>query len=158
MLEFKDYKYTRPDYEKVKTEIDALVQKMNNAETSSDALSTLKEFNKTYNTVVSDIALVEIRNSIDMADKFYEKEMNFIIEYMPKFDELKNHMNKAIVNSKFVKNIKGQYGEQFVNLLEAQIKCFDPCIMPELVLEGKVCNEYNKLISSAKIEFDGKTL
>ena len=56
MLEFKDYKYTRPDYEKVKTEIDALVQKMNNAETSSDALSTLKEFNKTYNTVVSDIA------------------------------------------------------------------------------------------------------
>ena len=158
MLEFKDYKYTRPDYEKVKIEIDALVQKMNNAEKSSDALSAIKEFNATYNTVVSDISLVEIRNSIDMSDKFYEKEMNFIIEYMPKFDELKNHMNKAIVNSKFVKNIKGQYGEQFVNLLEAQIKCFDPCIMPELVLEGKVCNEYNKLISSAKIEFDGKTL
>ena len=41
-------------------------------------------------------------------------------------------------------------------MYELSFKAFDEKIMDDLVQESKLVTEYDKLIASAKIEFDGK--
>ena len=49
--------------------------------------------------------LASIRNSINTADDFYEKETQYWDEYGPLYTELNSDFYKVIVNSKFKKKI-----------------------------------------------------
>ena len=50
--------------------------------------------------------IASIRNSINTADEFYDKEQNYWDEYGPLYTELNTDFHKAIVNSKFKEEIK----------------------------------------------------
>ena len=54
--------------------------------------------------------------------------------------------------------LEQKWGSQLFALADNSIKSFSPEIVPLLQQENKLSSDYSKLVASAQIEFDGKTL
>ena len=57
-----------------------------------------------------------------------------------------------------MQQLEEKWGTQLFALAENQIKGFSPEVIELMQKENKLVSEYNKLVASAQIEFDGKTL
>ena len=54
------------------------------------------------------------------------------------------------------KELERKWGTHLFELAEIQLKTFSPEIIEDMVKENKLITEYEKLISSAKIVFEGE--
>ncbi len=156
MIKFQDYKYTRPDMDQVKSEMEMLISEFKSADNFDNQNETMKKIIDLRNEVESMSELVGIRHTIDTTDEFYEKEQDFIDEAMPMYQGVVNEYYEALINSKFRKELEQKWGKQLFNLAEMSIKTFKPEIIEDLQRENKLVSEYTKLTSSAKIMFDGE--
>lgn len=156
MLKFKDYKYERPDIEKLKVEFTELIERFENAEDIDIQNDVIKEINKLRNHVDTMSTLVSIRHSINTEDKFYAEENDFIDENGPVYQNLVSKYYEVLVKSKFKEELEKKWGKQVFNLAELQIKSFSDEIIDDLIKENKLVTEYDKLIASAKLDFEGE--
>ncbi len=155
---FNDYKYERPDLEKVEAEVDELLTEFNLASSADVQGELIDQLNKHFNTVSTMENLAYIRSSIDTNDEFYDGERNFFDEYGPTIQEITNKYYKAITESAFRNELEEKYGSQLFELASNSLKSFDPKVKELLQKENKLDSEYSKLLASAEIEFDGKKL
>ena len=157
MLVFSEYKYERPDLTSISIEFEDLLEGFQNSEDLDTQNEIIKKINKIRSFVDSMASLVHIRHSIDTLDEFYIKEMDFIDENAPIYEGLVAKYYKVLINSKFKIELEEIWGEQIFRLAEMQIQTFSEDIIEDLVQENKLVTEYNKLIASAKLEFEGET-
>lgn len=157
MLKFKDYKYERPDLSKIRDEFNKLLEDFSGARSFNEQNKVIERINKLRNNMDTMITLVNIRHSINTEDEFYIKENDFIDENEPKFQNLISKYYKELINSKFRKELEEIWGKQLFNLAELQLQTFSEEIIPDLVKENKLVTEYDKLIASAKLYFQGDT-
>ncbi len=157
MLKFKDYKYERPDLSKIRDEFNKLLEDFSGARSFNEQNKVIERINKLRNNMDTMVALVNIRHSINTEDEFYIKENDFIDENEPKFQNLISKYYKELINSKFRKELEEIWGQQLFNLAELQLQTFSEEIIPDLVKENKLVTEYDKLIASAKLYFQGDT-
>lgn len=157
MEKFKDFKYERPDLEKVIKVSEDLLDKFKGAKDVGEQNEIIREINKIRNKVETMVSLVSIRHSIDTEDEFYEKENTFIDENSPKFANLTFKFYKKLMNSKFKEELQETWGKQLFSLVKLQIETFSEEIMEDLVVENKLVSQYSKLIASAKLDFEGKS-
>lgn len=155
-MKFSEFKYERPNYEENKIQINDLIKKINNASTYKEQREYIDELNKIRNDIETMSTICSIRTSINTQDVFYEKETEYWDEYSPLYEDINSYFYKAIINSKFKKEIENDFGTQFVKIAEFSIKSFSKDIIKELQDENKLCSEYTKLLASAKINFEGK--
>ncbi len=76
----------------------------------------------------------------------------------PQFEEIIFEYYQELVKSPFRSQLEAKWGTQLFALAENQIKGFSPEIIELMQKENKLTSEYSKLVASAQIEFDGKTL
>lgn len=155
-MKFSEFKYERPNYEENKIQINNLIEKINNASTYKEQREHIDNLNKIRNDIETMSTICSIRTSINTQDVFYEKETEYWDEYSPLYEDINSYFYKAIINSKFKKEIENDFGTQFVKIAEFSIKSFSKDIIKELQDENKLCSEYTKLLASAKINFEGK--
>lgn len=155
-MKFSEFKYERPNYEENKIQINNLIEKINNASTYKEQREYIDNLNKIRNDIETMSTICSIRTSINTQDVFYEKETEYWDEYSPLYEDINSYFYKAIINSKFKKEIENDFGTQFVKIAEFSIKSFSKDIIKELQDENKLCSEYTKLLASAKINFEGK--
>jgi len=156
MLKFKDYKYERPDLSLITDEFNQLLKKFNEAKSFEEQQGIMKEIIKVRNYVDTMGTLVSIRHSIDTEDEFYAKENDFIDENRPRFENLVSKFYKELINSKFREELEEVWGSQVFTLAELQLQTFSEEIIEDLVKENKLVTEYDKLIASAKLDFEGE--
>lgn len=156
MLKFKDYKYERPDLSQITDEFNQLLRKFNEAKSFEEQQGIMKEIIKVRNYVDTMGTLVSIRHSIDTEDEFYAKENDFIDENRPRFENLVSKFYKELINSKFREELEEVWGSQVFTLAELQLQTFSEEIIEDLVKENKLVTEYDKLIASAKLDFEGE--
>lgn len=154
-MQFKDFEYKRPNIQEMKShmeELSKLVGENQSLEVEVQAVrdyfTILDEFDTLEN-------LVAIRNSVDTTDKFYEEEMDYFNEISPLFQESNNAFNKKLIASKHLEGLKKEFGALMFKQIEVSNKTFKPEIIPDLQAENKLATEYQKLLASAKIEFEG---
>ena len=157
MVKFKDYKYERPDLSKITDEFNLLLDKFTEAKSYEDQSKILKEINRLRNYVDTMGTLVFIRHSIDTEDEYYAKENDFIDENKPRFENLVSKFYKELINSKFRDDLEKEWGKQVFTLAELQLQVFSEEIIEDLIKENKLITEYDKLIASAKLPFEGET-
>ena len=155
-MKFHDFKYERPDYEKIKIEFKHLVKAMKNSNDYNELKANINKINKLRNHIESMATLVSIRYSINTQDEFYEKEKEYWDENGPHYEELNSLFYKAIVDSKFKEELTNDLGKQFMSIADYSIQSFSKDIISELQEENKLTSEYTKLLASAKIPFDGE--
>ncbi len=157
-MKFKDYKYERPNIETYKKEAISLLENFKSADSIATQVEIMDKLIQKEKDIFTMLEICYIRNSIDTTDDFYDKEVEFMDEMMPEVEGIKTKYYKTILESQFRKELEEKFGELLFKKAENQIQTFDDCILEDLKKENKLSTEYRKLIASAEIEFDNKTL
>ncbi len=157
-MKFTEYEYKRPDLPALKEAIRALIEEFKQAptvEAQSEVIEKINAYRRDFSTQSN---LVYIRASIDTTDEFYQNARDDIDEMAPELDEVISEYYQALVNSPFREKLEEKWGAQLFALAENEIKGFSPAVIDKMQKENKLVSEYNKLVASAQIDFDGKTL
>ena len=155
-MKFSEYKYERPDFEKINTKIVSLVNNMAECKSFEAFDNNIVEINKIRNHVESMKTLASINYSINTHDESISIENKYWDEYGPEYKKIDKIFYEAIVNSDFKEEIENKYGRHFYKLVEFSLKELSEEIVEDLKIENKLCSEYTKLLASAKILYDGK--
>ncbi len=155
-MKFSEFEYKRPNYNEIKEVFKEKVSNIEKSFTYEEQKKHIDDLNVIRNNIESMSTIASIRHSINTEDEIYDKENIYWDEYSPLFEELNSLFYKAIVNSKFKKDIINDYGRQFYKIVEYSLKSFSSEIIQELQEENKLCSEYTKLLSTAKINFEGE--
>ena len=157
-MKFSEMTYTRPIYEKVRDRLEDLHQRFANSSSAKECFSIYKEYDDYCCEFNSMFILAYIRNTLDTNDKFYAAEKDYQNEVYPKLKEVLQKFSVALLESPFRKDMEYKWGSlMFINA-EMELKTFKPEIVADLQEENALKTEHNKLIASAQIDFDGKTL
>lgn len=155
-MKFSEYKYERPDLTQVQKQYKEYVNAIENCESLEAYLNLFEEINQLRNHISTMQTLASIRYSINTADEFYSAENDYWDENMPYYSQCDNEFYKALLASPYRKEAEGKIPTVFFQIVENGMKCFDDCIMEDLQQENKLASEYQKLLASADIEFEGK--
>lgn len=156
-MKFSDMKYQRPDLQQIKDEYSALIVKLQNAESYQQAKEVFVEKETLDKHINTQATLASIRHSIDTRDEFYDEEEKFWNMAGPELQEYSQQWTNAMLEGAFRADFAAEYGDlMFVNA-EIALKSFSPEIISELQQENDLTQEYEKLLASSQIEFEGKT-
>ncbi|MDY0210491.1 MAG: M3 family oligoendopeptidase [Acholeplasma sp.] len=156
-MKFNDYKYQRPDMEKIKSDYEAKLETFKNASSSDDQIQLIKDVFKMMDEVGTMAQLVSIRYSLNTQDEFYASEMEYIDEVSPELQNYINAFQKEILASPYKNELIKEFGQHYFNQLEVELQSFDEKIIPLMVEENKLSSKYSKLLAAAQIEFNGGT-
>jgi len=157
MKKFSEFEYKRPDLSVLQTNFNQLLAEFDSADNVDKQNHIINKINKLRNDFDTMWNLAQIRHTIDTKDALYEKENSFFDEAVPDFQALTNKFYKAMVGSKFQKELEEKWGKQFFSIAKMTVKTFSPEVLEDLKQENQLTSEYVKLRSSAKILFEGKT-
>lgn len=157
-FKFKDIQYTRPDCEAFQKLAEENAEKIKNAVSYSEAKKVFLEFDKAESEFFDMGNIAYIRHTIDTSDEFYDKENEFLNEKTPELMPSLLAFSNAVYDSRFKPDFVAEFGEQMFAEIELRRKSFSEKNIPLLQKEARLCNEYEKIIASADILFDGKHL
>ncbi len=154
-MKFSEMPYERPDVEAFKGQLTELTNRLKAAGSYDEARAVFIEKEEAYRRFNTNFDLASIRNTIDTRDEFYDGEITFWNAAGPELEEYSKAWTAAMLSSPFRENFAAEYGGlMFVNA-EIELKTFSPEIVPQLQKENDLTQEYQKLIASAKIPFEG---
>lgn len=155
MMKFSQMVYERPDLELVKQQLTDLTEKIKTAESYEEARKLFIEEDNLERHLETAMTLVHVRHSIDTRDTFYDEEMKFVNDAMPVLTEYTQKWTEALLSSPFRGAFEEEFGKlTFINAEIAQ-KTFAPEIIPMLQEENELKTQYEKLLASAQIPFEG---
>lgn len=155
-MKFSEMKYERPSLDEAKKAFCELCEKLENAKTYDEAKALFlreEELSRHFETMAT---LASIRHSIDTRDEFYDAEMKFFNASVPELQEYTQKWTLAMLKSPFRDDFSAEYGDLMFKNAELELKTFSPEIISEMQQENDLTQEYEKLLASAAIEFEGK--
>ncbi len=154
-MKFSEMKYERPDAEQLKLELNGLTEKLKAAKSYAEAKELFlahEKLNKHISTLAN---LAHIRHTIDTRNAFYDGEMKFWNKADPELEECNQAWTQAMLESPYRPEFAAKYGDlMFVNA-EIARRTFSPAIIEDLQKENELTVEYEKLLASAQIPFEG---
>ena len=103
-------------------------------------------------------SIAHIRHTLDTRDEFYEAEINYLQDTLPTLSGDEVALSEAIAASPFRADIEREFGKQYFVSMDLQKKLFCEANIPLRQQESRLTNEYQKIMATAEISFDGKTL
>jgi len=157
-MKFSEMPYVRPQVDEVTAQFNKILEQFKNAATAEECFAAYKEYDEHSSYVMSMFAIARIRNTLDTTNAVYDAEKAYIDEAGPKIQALSQAFTAALLASPFRKEMEAAWGDLMFRNAEIALKTFQPEIVPYMQEENRLRSEYDKLIASAQIEFDGKTL
>ena len=157
-MKFEDIPLRVPEMNSIERKMTFFTKELEEASDAQKAIATVKKCFKYDDNLSSDITVISIRNSINTRDEVYEKAMDVVNEVSPLISALSDKFSKAMINSKFRKELEDEFGSYLFEIIENSIKCFDDKIIPELQEENKLVTSYDKIMASAQITYKDQTL
>ncbi|MCR5694145.1 MAG: M3 family oligoendopeptidase [Clostridia bacterium] len=156
MEKFKDIKYTRPDLADVKKRILANVKLFQKAKTFEEADKYLLAWEDIMTEAMTEISIAHIRNTINMADEFYDAERKFFDANTPKLMPVMKKSTNALLKSKFRPQLEEKYGSHFFKTNEMEQKLMKLSVIPQMIEENKLTSEYSKIAAACSVDFMGE--
>lgn len=155
-MKFSQYTYQRVEFNEFETEYKKALELLKDApsfEEQSNAISVISKISKKFDTAAN---LVAIRHSIDTTDSFYADEQNYIDSVSPAVWNLTVEYYKALNQSPFKEQLISTYGKQIFVYAELATLTVNEAILADMKEENMLRTEYEKLLASASIPFDGE--
>ena len=149
-------KYERPDKEELLKQLSELTDRIKNTKSGEEQFAVHKEYYKLIGHFLTASALVEVRHSIDSTDEFYEKENDFFDEFTPLMRNAQNEYNKALYGSPYRPYLEEKIGRVAFKNTELSLKAYSEKITELMQEENALISRYNKLIATAKIDFENE--
>lgn len=157
-MKFSEMKYERADVLSVCKEYEELTGRLNRAKTAEEVAEVIAKHEKLSSAFETMASLAYVRHSINTLDPYYDKENEYYDENYPVLQEKTNAFMRALLESPFRPEIEKRMGGLVFKNLEMELKTFSPEVISDLQTENKLVSDYQKLVASAEIEFDGKKL
>lgn len=158
MKKFDQFTYERPNLTAMAEQHTALMQQFKEANSVKQQSEIISAWNTIAANYQTNATLVYIRASVDTQDEFYKIERDYLDDNGPRFEALQSAYYEALVSSQFRAELEQEWGTQLFALAQNAVDAFSPAIMPMLQQENKLISNYQELVASAQIEFDGQTL
>lgn len=155
---FETIEYKRPDFDALSGAYLDIAEKIKTAKCYAEVRELIDEIDKLTEEPMTMVVVAHIRNTLDTTDKFYEDEMAYLNEKMPEVQCNSTEVSKALVNCAFTKEIDEDLGIEYLVGIRRSLDGFDPKLVPFMQREAVLTTEYQKLMATAQIEFDGKVL
>jgi len=156
-MKFSEMPYTRVNINEINEKFNSYTQQLKKATNYQQAKEIFLNVDKLKRSVQTNGILCMVRHSINTNDEFYNNEQDFWDNESPKLEEASQEFVKALLECPFRKQFEEEFGSVYFINAEIALKTFKPEIIEDLQKENALTNEYNKLIASAQIEFDGNT-
>lgn len=157
-MKFSEMPYERIDFDKLKEGFAGLEQDLSNASTGDEAFRVHERFYKVFNHVMSESQIAMIHSDIDMSDEKWLAEQQFFDEHMPIFENLVVSYKKKLYESPYRGVLEEKIGKVAFKNIELAMKAVDEKLIPLMQEENKLQTDYNKLLSSARIDWNGEQL
>ena len=156
MTKFQDMTYERPDFPALFDEMKGLLKQMEEAKDKEALFAAMEQLDSKARHLGTMRTLSHIRYTINTKDAFYDAEKDVFDAELPRFQEISTESARIILGSPFKQDVADKYGEHLLEKYEVQLKVFKPEIVEDLVEENKLSSEYQKLMASAEIDFEGE--
>ena len=157
-MKFSEMKYERVELDVARPKLQEFAESFKTAKTAEEAFAAYKEFDEYMQYISTMGSISYIRHTMDTNDEYYAGEVEHWDEIDPILEEFLNEITKILLAHPFRKEMEAAWGNLLFVNAEMDTKTFTPEIVEDLQEENKLVTEYEKLIASAQIEFDGKTL
>lgn len=157
-MKFNQITYKRIDTKEILSKYDNIIKNFSNAKTAQEQIDIFLEHEKIHSYINTMFTIARVRNTINTKDEFYDNERKFSQDFVPFLEEKVQELYNLVLKSDYKKDITDAFGEVFIKGLEIADKTFSKEIITDLQKEQELTTEYQMLIASAEIEFDGKKL
>jgi M3 family oligoendopeptidase len=157
-MKFKDMPYERIQVETIQSQLDEKLARITSASSAKEVLAVLRETDALNRHLTTVVSLAQIRNTLDTRDAFYEGEKEYWDAQLPVLEETIQKLSLALLQSKFRKELETEIAPVYFQNIELKLKAFRADIIPDLQADNVLTTEYQKLLASAQIPFDGKVL
>ncbi len=157
MEKFKDLKYVRPDSDTVEKKLTACIEAFENAECLDDANRAFLDWQNVSAEMKTMYVIAYIRNTVNMKDEFYNTEIEFFNEAIPKLTPIRKKGSEAMVKSRFRPQLEEIYGSHYFHNAEVQNRLLNDEIIEPSIQENNLGTEYSKTAAECSVEFRGET-
>lgn len=153
---FPELEYKRPDFKALKKTIGDMTKRLKKAKSYEEFRQTIMDFEAAVKPFQTMSTIAHIRNTLDTTDKFYEAEQAELNKQGPVLAIPMMSFYKAALASKFIPELKEEFGEELVTSIKRDVSSFNVKLVVLMQKEALLCARFQKLIASAQIEFDGE--
>ncbi len=157
MIKFSEMPYERPDLAALEAQITELTERLKNASSYEEAKKAFLEEDALERHVSTAESIASTRHNINTNDAFYAEEEKFWNQAMPQMQEYLQKYTMTLLNSPFRKDFEAEYGDLLFVNAEIALKSFSPELIPDMQKENELTNEYENMLASAKVSFEGNT-
>ena len=154
-MKFSDMPYKRQQIEVIREEIAKITRDLEAAKTYEEARDALIAMDNEDKKVSTQSHLAFIRHSIDTRIGFYDDEVKFWNGATPQLQEYIQAFDRALLASPFRARFEEEFGQVIFRNIEIEIRSFAPALIPLMQEENDLVQEYQKIIASAQIPFEG---
>ncbi|MCY0875494.1 MAG: M3 family oligoendopeptidase [Firmicutes bacterium] len=155
-MKFSEYPYERPSIEAYEQHMQHFLEAFSaaaNADEQADLMMGINKLRSEFSTMQT---IASIRHTIDTTDAFYEGEQSYYDEIGPVLEKYGTEFYTRLLASPYRAALEARFGAQLFRLAEMQLRTFSDAVMEDLKQENRLSTEYGKLMSSAKIMFEGE--
>lgn len=157
-MKFKDMPYERVEKEELEKALTGIMEEFKAASSGEEQFEIHKKYYELMDDVATNMTVANIRHDVDTTDSFYDKEKEYYDEMEPIINNLQISYDKLLYNSSYRDYLVGKIGPVAFKSMELSFKAFDEKLIPLMQEENNLVTSYNKLIASAKIDWEGETL
>ena len=156
MVKFSEMEYKRPDMGEMKAALEDAAKRMTGAGSYQEARSICFDIQRKNNTAETFFSIAHVRNTMDTTDEFYDGEVRWLREQFARLTPQNIAWKKALAGSAYRKELEEEFGSQLFRLLDAELMTTDEKIIPEMIREGELCQDYQKTTAQAATLFRGE--
>ena len=157
-MKFQDMPYSRVDIDKLASEFKSLEEALDRATSGEEQFEVHKKYYELTNHAATNMTIAEIRHDIDMTDEFYSAEQDYYDEKRPVYSNMIVSYQKKLYNSPYRAYLEEKIGPVAFKNIELAMKSVDEKIVPLMQEENQLNSRYNKLLATAKINWNGEEL
>ena len=121
--DFLQVEPNEPNLEEFKKDYGAVIEKLKNAKTADEAIAAIRESFVLDESLSTQYGLVYVHHTIDTRDEKYTRYSEIFDEILPYINDLGQQINKLIIESPFIKEIKKEFSPLFIKIIKLHI-CF----------------------------------
>ena len=156
MVSFSEMKYERPDVEGLKAALRDATERVAQAKSYEEVRGAFFDVQDKMDGAFTLFSIAHVRNTMNTTDEFYDGEVSWLREQMAWMTPLSIAWKKALACSPFRKDFEAEFGSQLFRLLDAELQTEDEKIVPELIRQGEICQQYSKTAAQASTDFRGE--
>lgn len=157
-MKFKEMPYQRVDLEEKKLRFEEIMKDFAAADSGEAQFEIHKRYYEFKDEIDTMVIIASIRHDIDTTDDYYEKERNYYDEIEPELIDMYVRYARQMYESPYRNYLEEKIGTVAFKNIQLNIRSFDKKLIPLKQEENALTTEYDKLIASAEIDWEGETL